>query len=62
MPGTYLTIDAISKRALNVPSFGSATPFHIRTTNDGNISGIEQLAFNTTSRNSSSPVEFGAWI
>ena len=59
---TYLSVNLTSKTAHNVPKISNATLFHVRTTSDGSISGISQLAFNHTSSNSTSPIEYGAWI
>jgi hypothetical protein len=61
-PDTYLSVDLTSKTAHNIPKISNATLFHVRTTSDGSISGITQLAFNRTSPNSTTTVEYGAWI
>lgn len=53
----YIEVDLDANEAIGVSTLRKATLFHINSTNDGSITGIDQLSFNTTDS-----VEYGAWI
>lgn len=59
---SYLYVNESLKRAVNVRYLSKATAFRTRSTNDGSITGISQLAFGARSNDSSVSQEYGAWI
>jgi hypothetical protein len=62
-PGhSYLKVNLTTNRVSSVSGNEEATVFHVRSTNDGSITGIQQLAFNVTSSDSTNAVEYGAYI